>query len=92
MAITPEQVKDVEQLRTTVHGLISKGITDEYLLATYNGLARRLDDRLPKIRERAEGKNLKVETRNLVRQQREAAKGKGNGASHASRSSAQKAS
>lgn len=92
MAITPEQVKDVEQLRTSVHNLISKGVADEYLLATYNGIVRRLDDRLPKIRERAEGRTLKEETRTLVRQQREAARRKGAGTSQAPRSSSQKAS
>jgi hypothetical protein len=36
--ITPGQVKDVEQLRTSVHTLINKGAGDEYLLATYNGI------------------------------------------------------
>jgi len=77
MAITDEQVKDVEKLRTDIHALIGKGITDEYLLATYNGVVRRLDDRLPQIRQRAEGKTLKAETRELVRKQREAARNKG---------------
>jgi hypothetical protein len=68
--ITPEQVQDVVQLRASVHALISKGVGDEYLLATYNGIVRRLDDRLPKIRQRSEGKTLKEESRNLVKQQR----------------------
>jgi hypothetical protein len=92
MAITPEQVKDVEQLRSSVHSLIAKGISDEYLLATYNGIARRLDDRLPNIRKRAEGKDLKKETRELVRQQREAARNKNASSSGASASSSKKAS
>ncbi|GCE18685.1 hypothetical protein [Dictyobacter kobayashii] len=69
--ITPEQVKDVEQLRSTVHGLI-KGTSDEYLLATYNGILRRLDERIPKIKTRAEGKSMKLESREIIRQQREA--------------------
>ncbi len=70
--ITSEQVKDLEQLRKTVHDLISKGIADEYLLATYNGMVRHLDKRLPNIRKLAEGKALIEESRNLVRQQRQA--------------------
>jgi hypothetical protein len=92
MAITNEQVKDVEQLRTSVHGLVSKGVTDEYLLATYNGIIRRLDDRLPKIRQRAEGKSLKEESRKLVRQQREALSRKSGAGSTTARPSSQKAS
>jgi hypothetical protein len=77
MAITNDQVKDVETLRSSVHALISKGLTDEYLLATYNGIVRRLDERLPRIRQRAEGKTLKEESRELVRKQRESFRGKG---------------
>lgn len=68
--VTPEQVKDVEQLRVSVHTLLSKGVSDEYLLATYNGILRRLDDRLPKLRQRADGKSLKAESVRLVKQQR----------------------
>jgi dsRNA-specific ribonuclease len=90
--ITPEQVKDVEQLRASVHSLIAKGITDEYLLATYNGIARRLDDRLPNIRKRAEGKDLKKETRELVRQQREATRNRTASSSGPASSSTRKAS
>lgn len=77
MAITSDQVKDVEKLRSDVHALITKGLTDEYLLATYNGIVRRLDERLPRIRQRAEGKTLKEETRELVRKQRESLRSKG---------------
>ncbi len=77
MAITNEQVKDIEKLRSDVHALISKGQADEYLLATYNGIVRRLDERLPRIRQRAEGKILKEESRELVRKQRESFRGKG---------------
>lgn len=90
MAITSEQVKDVEKLRSDVHALISKGVTDEYLLATYNGIVRRLDDRLPRIRQRAEGKTLKEESRELVRKQREAFRGKGGQPAPASSSSTKK--
>jgi len=90
MAITLEQVKDVEKLRSDVHALIAKGITDEYLLATYNGIVRRLDDRLPRIRQRAEGKTLKEESRELVRQQRASLRGKGGPAASASTSSTKK--
>jgi hypothetical protein len=90
--ITSEQVKDIEQLRGTVHGMISKGVTDEYLLATYNGILRRLDERLPKIRQRAEGKTLKEESRQLVRQQREALSRKNGTTVGTSQASSQKAS
>ncbi len=76
MAITNDQVKDVETLRSSVHALIDKGGADEYLLATYNGIVRRLDDRLPRIRQRAEGKTLKEETREKVRKQRESLRSK----------------
>lgn len=82
MAITNEQVKDVEQLRTSVHALISKGVNDEYLLATYNGILRRLDERLPKIKTRAEGQTMKQESREVIRKQREAMRKK-NGTSSA---------
>lgn len=92
MAITNEQVKDVEQLRGSVHSLISKGVTDEYLLATYNGILRRLDDRLPRIRQRAEGKTLKEESRQLVRQQRDNLARKGTASTSAAQASRQKAS
>lgn len=92
MAITTEQVKDVEQLRSTVHSLISKGVPDEYLLATYNQILRRLDTRLPVIRQRADGKTLKEESRNLVKQQRQALNGKGAASSGASQTTKQKAS
>lgn len=72
MAITDEQVKDVEKLRSDVLALISNGVTDEYLLATYNSILRRLDERLPRIRQIAESRSLKEETRALVNKQREA--------------------
>jgi hypothetical protein len=90
MAITNDQVKDVEKLRADVHSLISKGLTDEYLLATYNGIVRRLDDRLPRIRQRAEGKTLKEETRELVRKQREAVRNKSGQATATPASSSKK--
>lgn len=78
MAITPEQVKDVEKLRSDVRTLIANDqVNDEYLLATYNGIVRRLDERLPHIRRRAEGKALKDETRELARKKREAVRGRG---------------
>ena len=77
MAITNEQVKDIEQLRSTLHGLISKGITDEYLLATYALMVRRIDERLPRIRQRAEKKTMKDETRELIRKQRDSLRKKG---------------
>lgn len=92
MAITNEQVKDVEGLRSNVHSLISKGVADEYLLATYNGILRRLDTRLPTIRKIADGQTLKQESRTLVKQQREALKQKKASGSASSQTSRQKAS
>jgi hypothetical protein len=90
--ISTEQVNDVQQLRASVHALIAKGVTDEFLLATYNGILRRLDERLPKIRERAEGKTLKEESRKVVRQQRDALKRKGAGGAGGAQASTRKAS
>jgi hypothetical protein len=89
--ITQEQVKKIEALRTNVLSMVADLNTDEYLLATLNGVLRRLDDRLPKIKQRAEGKTLKAESRKLVQEQREAGKKKG-ASSHASQTSHAKAS
>lgn len=92
MAITDAQVEEVKKLRSDVHALISKGITDEYLLATYNGVLRRLDDRLPRIRQRAEGKSLKEESRAVIKAQREALRSKTGQPAPAPASSSKKAS
>jgi hypothetical protein len=88
--ITQEQLTDVEKLRKDVLALVAKGVTDEYLLATYNGITRRLDERLPNIRKRVEGNTLKQESRTIVKQQREAMKHKTGAAGSRPPSSTQK--
>lgn len=72
MPITPDQLAKVEQLRKGVLDIVRQGVDDEYLLATYNGVARYLDKRLPSIKNRVESNVYKNETREIVRQQREA--------------------
>lgn len=90
MAITQDQLTKVEQLRKSVLDIVNQGVEDEYLLATYNGLLRQLDKRLPAIKHRVEGNTYKNESREIVRRQRQTRGQKTGASSGKSPGSAQK--
>ncbi|GHO54785.1 hypothetical protein [Ktedonobacter robiniae] len=92
MAITEQQLTQVEQLRKNILDTVKQGVEDEYLLATYNGLLRHLDKRLPAIKHRVEGNTYKNESRAIVRSQRQARGQKTGASSSKSQGSGQKAS
>ncbi|EFH86420.1 hypothetical protein [Ktedonobacter racemifer] len=90
MAITPQQLTQVEQFRKNILDTVNQGVEDEYLLATYNGLLRHLDKRLPAIKHRVEGNSYKNESREIVRRQRQARGQKTGASSGNAQGSAQK--
>ncbi|GCE48509.1 hypothetical protein EI42_04811 [Thermosporothrix hazakensis] len=88
--ITPEQLGNIEQLRKNVLELVQKGVSDEYLLTTYNQVLRVLNTRLPKIRVRVDSSSLKAESKGIVTAQRNSLRKKKTVSSGATQNPSQK--
>jgi hypothetical protein len=71
MPITAEQLTALEQHRKNLLATVQAGISDEYLLATYNRVLRILDARLPRIQTLVNTGTLKQERRTVVNQARQ---------------------
>src|SRR5579859_2117343 len=62
MPITQQDYSTLEQVRTNLLDNM-KGVSDEFVLATYNRLTRTLDRRLPQIETRLKQAEKKAETK-----------------------------